>query len=601
MQKAETVLTILNQKSKSDKAFTFKRLYRNLFNPSFFLNAYAKIYNKEGNMTKGVDGKTIDGFGMKRVNKLIHNLEYERFEPQPVRRKYIPKKNDKMRPLGIPTVEDKLVQELLRQILEAIYEPLFSENSHGFRPNRSCHTALQQITKTCNGCSWVIEGDIKGFFDNIDHEILLEILSRKIDDGRFINLIRKFLKSGIMEEGLILNPITGTPQGGIISPLLANIYLNELDHFMEMTKLEIDCGTRRKDNKQYTRLSYLKHRELKKGNIFQAKELNRQMKKISSVDNMDSNFRRIKYVRYADDFLILIHGSKALATELKNKVAQLLSEKLHLELSPEKTLITNPLKDKVRFLGYDILKGKSDSKISITRKGIKRRSLNGSLQLLVPSEVINDKIKKFTNKGKPSHVKERLNLTPLEIMEVYNAEIRGMYNYYSLAHNVAKRLNKYQYYHYYSLVSILSYKYKISNGKIIKKFGIPVKRRQEYGTWNIVGIKYKTKKGEKILTYFNEPLKRKYEPRNEIKIPDEYIKNYKNELIRRLLNGRCDLCNNAFNFEELEVHHIRNLKRVKEKYRSRKEDEPKWLKLMTKIRRKTLITCNSCHKNIHRS
>ena len=155
-----------------------------------------------------------------------------------------------MRPLGIPSVNDKLVQEVIRQILEAIYDPLFLNNSHGFRPNRSCQTSLYQIKQKCTGCSWAIEGDIQGFFDNIDHDTLLTLLKRKIDDGRFIELIRRFLKAGYMEEGKKRNMITGTPQGGIISPILSNIYLNEIDLYMQTCIKKHTQGKKRTANKE---------------------------------------------------------------------------------------------------------------------------------------------------------------------------------------------------------------------------------------------------------------------------------------------------------------------------------------------------------------
>lgn len=241
MQKAETVLSILKQKSKQDESHRYDRIYRNLFNEDFFLRAYQKIHAKQGNMTPGTDGTTIDGFSRKQISQLIELLKWERYQPKPVRRTYIPKKNGKMRPLGIPAFADKLVQEVVRQILEAIYEPIFSDNSHGFRPNRSCHTALYQIKSTCRGTNWVIEGDITGCFDHIDHEILLKILLKKIDDGRFLELIWKFLKAGYLEFNQKYNSLLGTPQGGIISPILANIYLHEFDKFMEGISAEL-CG-----------------------------------------------------------------------------------------------------------------------------------------------------------------------------------------------------------------------------------------------------------------------------------------------------------------------------------------------------------------------
>jgi group II intron reverse transcriptase/maturase len=225
MQSAEVVLSMLGQKSTQNSEFVFDRLYRNLFNPDFFMLAYSNIYAKEGNMTQGVDETTIDGFNVTKVEELIAGLRQEIYSPKPVRRTYIPKKNGAHRPLGVPSFQDKLVQEVVRLLLQAIYEPLFKDSSHGFRPNRSCHTALTQIKTTCKGANWVIEGDMKGFFDHIGHGKLLVLLSQKISDGRFLNLIEKFLKAGYMEFEQVHNSLTGTPQGGLLSPILANIYL----------------------------------------------------------------------------------------------------------------------------------------------------------------------------------------------------------------------------------------------------------------------------------------------------------------------------------------------------------------------------------------
>lgn len=166
-------------------------------------------------MTPGVDSDTIDGFNKKQVAKLIELLKMEKYQPKPVRRSYIPKKNGKMRPLGIPTFTDKLVQEVVRQMLEAIYEPIFCNTSHGFRPNRSCHIALYQVKSTCKGTNWVIEGEITACFENVDHEILIGVLSKKIQDGRLLELIRRFLKAGYFEFEEKHNSLSGTPQGGL--------------------------------------------------------------------------------------------------------------------------------------------------------------------------------------------------------------------------------------------------------------------------------------------------------------------------------------------------------------------------------------------------
>lgn len=552
-------------------------------------------------MTKGVDGKTIDGFGIRTLNKIITAIKTERYKPLPVRRKYIPKKNNKgKRPLGIPAVMDKLIQEAVRQILEAIYEPIFSKNSHGFRPNRSCHTALLQIKNQGKGSSWAIEGDIKSFFDTIDHDVLIAILKKRIDDGRFINLIHLFLKAGIMEEGKIRNPVTGTPQGGIISPILANIYLNELDSFIQKLKTKIETGSKRKKNKEYHRISMKRLYRIKQGKLKEADDLLKIMYKMPFRDDMDEDFKRIYYTRYADDFVIFIHGSKQDAFKIKHYLAQFLKNKLKLELNMNKTLITHIRTEKVNFLGYEITKAKNDSKMTVNSNGIRRRSINGTIQFLIPRKTISEKIKKFTKNGKPAYMAERLNVSVRNLIGMYNAEIRGLYNYYKLAMNVGKRITIFRHYHYMSLVKTLAKKYKISDKKVFKKYTIPVKRKRGAGTRNIIGIQYQTQKGIKSLTYFNQSLKYEIVPIINLDLPYDLKKQSKNEIIRRMLKGHCELCDKPTQINDCEVHHIRSIKSINKKYNQKKGNIPKWIRLMQKMHRKTLVVCTPCHKTIHK-
>lgn len=219
-----------NSRNHPDEIFT--RLYRYLLRPDLYFAAYKNLYANKGASTKGVDDDTADGFSKEKVERIIQSLAKESYTPKPARRSYIKKKNSKkQRPLGIPTFTDKLVQEALRLIFEAVYEPTFSPCSHGFRPNRSCHTALKSLKREFTGVSWFIEGDIKGCFDNIDHHTLVQILQEKVKDARLLKLIWKFLKAGYLEDWKYHATYSGCPQGGIISPLLANIYLNELDKF----------------------------------------------------------------------------------------------------------------------------------------------------------------------------------------------------------------------------------------------------------------------------------------------------------------------------------------------------------------------------------
>jgi len=596
MQKAETVLSILKQKSKQDESYVYDRIYRNFFNEDFFMRAYQKIHAKQGNMTPGSDGKTIDGFSKKQIADLIKLLKEERYQPKPVRRTHIPKKNGKMRPLGIPTFTDKLVQEVARQILEAIYEPIFCDTSHGFRPNRSCHTALHQIKSTCRGTNWVIEGDITACFDNIDHELLLKLLSKKIRDGRFLELIRRFLKAGYFEFKQKHNSLSGTPQGGIISPILANIYLHEFDKFMEGITAEYSKGKTRRPNREYHRLSDRRTRAINKGNQELADECWRKMQTLPSKDPMDKNYLRVKYVRYADDFVVCIIGSKAMAEEIKGRISAFMRDELHLELSSEKTKITNLQDERVRFLGYEISKSQENTKQVVDSIGRKKRSVNGTIQLLVPGEVIWDKLKLFRKNGKSCHYATRVNLPVMDIINLYNAEIRGLYNYYCLATDVSKKLATFKFYHYYSMIKTIARKEKSSVPKVFKKYGIDVPRKVGTGTIRVIGIKYTTKSGQNTMLYFNDSLKKVDKPLGAVS--DQFGQSFSGrQLIKRFNANVCELCCTVT--KNLQIHHVRKLKDVVKKYRKRGASVPYSVQMMAVIKRKTLVVCHECHVKIH--
>ena len=597
MQKAKTILSMLNKKSERNEQFVFDRLYRNMFNQDFFIEAYQKLYAKPGNMTEGTDGKTIDGFKKSKVEDLIEKLRKEQYYPTPVRRVYIPKKNGKKRPLGIPSFEDKLVQEVVRKMLEAIYEPIFLDTSHGFRSNRSCQTALFQIKSTCRGTTWVVEGDITGCFDNVDHDILLKILSRRINDGRFLELIRRFLKAGYFEFHQVKNSLSGVPQGGIISPILSNIYMHEFDVYMKEQTEKLTKGKFKKENPEYLKLSGRRSYCLKTKRYDEAAELLQKMRKLPSKDQLDKNFARVKYVRYADDFIICIDGSKSLAEQVKHDITQFLRENLKLELNADKTLVTNLKDNRVRFLGYEISKSHDNTVIKKNTNGVKKRSVNGTIQLLVPSEVINKHIRPFIDKGKVASYKARVGLPVLDIINDYNAEIRGLYNYYSLATDVSVKVGKFKYYHYWSLMKTIAHKEKCSISKVRAKYGIDVPRKTGTGTRKIVGVRYKTKTGEHTMTYFNDSLKKLKEPNTNMS--EKYRPDIRSgkQLIDRLNANLCELCGTQEG--EFEVHHVRKLKDIKDKYKKRGKAIPDWVLTMSRIRRKTLIVCECCHLNIH--
>jgi group II intron reverse transcriptase/maturase len=238
MQTAEALLEIIHERGK--RGLPLERLYRHLFNPELYLRAYGKIYRNDGAMTPGVDAETVDGMSLKKIQAIIEALRYERYRWTPVRRIYIDKKNSsKKRPLGLPTWSDKLLQEVIRSLLEAYYEPQFSDRSHGFRPGRGCHTALWEIQRQWRGTVWFIEGDISDCFGSLDHSMMRSMLSEDIRDGRFLRLIDGLLQAGYLEDWRYHETLSGAPQGGILSPLLSNIYLNRLDRYVETTLLPV--------------------------------------------------------------------------------------------------------------------------------------------------------------------------------------------------------------------------------------------------------------------------------------------------------------------------------------------------------------------------
>jgi group II intron reverse transcriptase/maturase len=597
MQRAEIVLDVLRKKSEENSKEVFNRLYRNLYNVDMFKVAYANIYSHEGNMTPGSDGETIDGFSLELVERLIDELRQEKYFPRPVRRTYIPKKNGKKRPLGIPAFRDKLVQEVVRMMLEAIYDPIFSDASHAYRQDKSCHTALHQIKKTGRGTSWVVEGDIEGFFDNIEHGILLRLLGNKINDGRFIELIRRFLKAGYMEFNRVKRSLSGTPQGGIISPILANIYLHEFDTFMNLLELKHRKGDARARNREYMRLNYSRHIQYHKGNVDEAEKIRKRMRQLPSENMMDANYTRVRYVRYADDFIVMVIGNKKLAEEIRDAMRDYLRGELHLTLSMEKTKITNLGDGNVRFLGYEIARSSGNSVVKKNSSGVKKRSVNGTIQLLVPADVITEHLKPFVKNGKSVHHNARINDPILDIVNTYNSEIRGLYNYYCLATDVSKKLGKFKFYHYYSMVKTIARKEKSSVKKVIDKYGIDVPRKNGTGTRKVVGAQYKTRDEEKVMIYFNESLAKREQPRKDavdklvIDIPTRC------QLLTRLEADICELCGE--NARPLQVHHVRKLKDVKRKYAKRGKSAPEWVLRMASIRRKTLVVCKKCHMAIH--
>ena len=578
----------------NDEVFT--RLYRYLLREDIYIASFQNLYANKGAMTKGIDNDTASGFGMDYVESLIDDLQKGTYRAKPVRRTYIPKKNGKLRPLGIPSFRDKLLQDVVRMYLEAIYEPLFSNFSHGFRPDRSCHTAFAQIKKTFNGVPWIIEGDISHCFDDIDHGILIQLLSKKIKDNRFLQVIREFLKAGYLEDWTFHETYSGAAQGGIVSPILMNIYMNELDKEIGRMAKEFSltgdhsCNL---PNHEYTalsskiqRLNLKISRASKEDRANLQKQRRELQKKLRTTPSKTPTMKKLVYVRYADDWLCGVHGSKADCEEIKAHIGAYLKDALSLTLSSEKTLITHSDK-KVRFLGYDISVSRSQAVIPSKSKGYLRRSLYKHVMLSAPME---DKIIPFLLNKQAVRIEPDGTLRPIgrpklmgaadvDIVRTYNSEIRGILNYYNMAGNYYL-LAQFRYLMERSCLYTLARKHNKSARQIIEMY-------RGGHSWS---IPYRTKTGEKkaeIVTL--NQCKRAHD--GSVDCIREYQPYTRKELWWRIAKNKCECCG-VLSEKHCKVFTVRRLKDL---------GAAPWEVLMKSMRRKTLIVCPACFNLINSS
>src|SRR5438309_3962116 len=342
----------------SDREWVNCDVYRLMYKEDLYILAYERIKSKPGNMTPGTDEETLDGFSLETIRGIIQEMRTEQFRFKPVRTTFIPKTNGKMRKLGIPCVRDKIVQEVMRLILEAIYDSphgaYFQETSHGFRPNRSCHTALREFRGKWSAVNWIVEGDIHACFDELDHHVLVSLLHKKIHDQRFLNLIGKLLKAGYMDlHGTKRDSLVGSPQGSLVSPILANVYLHELDEFVEGLRQELEKGKEKHRDPIYRNVSKQKARMAARGETRtkEFKAIVKWMRTLPSRQVYDPEYIRIRYLRYADDWCVGVNGSHALAEEIKQRIKTFLWDRLKLTLSEKKTHITNARTEEAFFLG----------------------------------------------------------------------------------------------------------------------------------------------------------------------------------------------------------------------------------------------------------
>jgi group II intron reverse transcriptase/maturase len=592
MQSAATVLGVLRERGR--RGLPLEQLYRQMFNPQLYLLAYGRIYANQGAMTRGVGQETVDGMSLGKIGRVIEAMRHERYRFRPVRRVHIPKKtgNGKTRPLGLPTWSDKLVGEVVRLLLEAYYEPTFSDRSHGFRPGRGCHTALREVANTWTGTTWFIEGDVSDCFGSLDHEVMLATLSEHIHDNRFLRLVRNMLTAGYLEDWIRHETLSGAPQGGVASPILSNIYLHALDRFVETVLIpEYTRGKRRARNPAYRTVEQEIVRARRRGDRAEVRSLYRRLHSLPSQDPDDPGYRRLRYCRYADDTLLGFAGPKAEAEEIKQRLAQFLRDELRLRLSQEKTLVTHARTGAARFLGYEISVARTDRTTRRPSASDRRhrRSLNGTVVLRVPASVVKAKTALYLARGEPACRNPLIREDDYTIVAKFGAEYRGIVQYYLLAGDV-QRLHRLRWVMETSMLKTLARKHRSSVSKMAAKHKAKIQTPHGPRTCFEASI-VRDGRNPLVARFGGIALKRQKQAVIVDRQPHRPLYPHK-ELIKRLLKGQCELCRRT---DGIEVHHIHKLADLVKAG----ADQPVWIQEMVKRRRKALVVCDRCHQHIH--
>jgi hypothetical protein len=472
MQKADVVLSILSSKSKEDRDYKFSRLYRNLFNSDFYSMAYKNIVEKG---TQGYCNTMGNNFNKKKVFEIIEKIKSER---------YFPLSKDQIKDLNSSSktcaenrannlkcsdsvsdsvLEDILVSEIVKEILIAIYEPIFLDGARNFRPDKGLYNTLYKIKAKFGNTDWVIKINI----NEINQDAFMDIVGGKIDDGRFIELVKRFIKAGYHNFKRENSPIQKIPQETRIDHIFLNIYLDSFDKYIY--KLADDLS-----------------QNYYKGGVFK---------------------NSVMHVRYLNEILICISGNKKFASDIKENILDFLLYKLKIIINKENVGLFSLNDSRIEYLDYDIAKSKNN--INITKEGSRNRNKqsNEMIDLLVPSNVINYHLKPFIKNKKAAHYDKRVNLSLLDIINIYNTEVKNLYNYYCLATDVGTKLRKFRYYHYGSLAKTIAKKEKSTVKKVITKYGVNLQRKNSPGLRKIIGVYYEGKEGKKQVTYYNHSFK----------------------------------------------------------------------------------------------
>lgn len=540
-------------------------------NTDILTAAYTRIKGNKGIDTPGSDNKTLDGISMEMFKSLQKEIRTGMYKFKPARMIEIPKANGGVRKLGIPCARDKIVQEAMRMVLATIYEANFEETSHGFRTGHSCHTALNYIRMRFGERRWFIEGDISKCFDSFDHKILIDKIRERIKDQVFIDLLYKSLKAGYIEQGAYKEANLGTPQGSILSPILANIYLHDMDVYMKEYKKNFDKGTRKKTNPEYTKI--LRDKNIKS----KAERLKIiHMNHITSSIETDGELKRLSYVRYADDFLIGIIGSKKDCEEIRENVKKFLEEKLKLNLNLEKTKITNAINDRAKFLGYEIhitpLNKRTYTKKVVRNKTIKVQ-VNTRPLFSAPIDKIKEKLyeKGYTsNKREGTRVGRLIHYTDGYIIQHFASIWRGIANYYSKATNFGRLSSIYYILTYSCLLTLVSKNRLKTKRKGVLVYGMPMKVGEiRFPAWGKPNI--------------NSQI--------QVFDVDRFIEDMSKRTQRTLdlLTNECSICGST---DKVEMHHIHAIRKNKGRdFLSTQERN---------MKRRQIPVCQSCHNKIHK-
>jgi len=596
------------RKANGNPNWVNRDLYRLMFKPSLYVIAYERIKSSPGNMTPGTDKQTLDGFSRNIIDRIVGEMKQESFQFARARRVLIPKASGGTRPLGVASPLDKVVQEAVRIILECIFDSpygsSFSEYSFGFRAGIGTHSAFQHIDHNWTGTTWFVEGDIKGCFDNIDHHRLIEILSKRISDQRFLNLIWKALTAGYLEFKVPVNSVVGTPQGSIISPILANIYMHELDSFVGKLREKYETSPKTKyarayaDNMNALRRVRRTLDKLEADDTVEKARVTKEIQRLKIVATTlpvwdDSTLPiRIKYVRYADDWLIGLSGSKGTAQALKDEIEIFLADRLKLTLSREKTHIRHAKTEEAFFLGTRIKVGsKSPRVLTYARKSADGESLNfvtkrttvGQVAMFAPVDKIVSRLhqKGFCDaSGFPVSKPSFAVLDEIRIIEEYNAVLLGYLNYYSFVVN-RHALRRVAYILQFSAAKTLANKHRTSMRKIFKKHGA------------LLFVSIVSSTGKVKATNLKYPLEWKAQTNRFLtKAAPTALEVFKVQtrlLTRTKIDEHCCICDSA---DRVQMHHVRHVRKGGDTLSG-------FDTIMGRINRKQIPVCHDCHNEIH--